>query len=435
LDDDTIRSVVDGAEEVKPQPETGTARWPDPLDQAALYGIAGEMVSLVAPHTESDPAALLIQLLVGAGNLFGRYRFFKVESTDHHLNLLVVLVGPSAKGRKGTAWEWIKRELVEVDPSWGKRIQTGLSSGEGLIYSVRDAGTSNENERRKEKPDPGVSDKRALLIQPEFSAVLKVCAREGNTLSDVIRAVWDGGDLQVATKNFPNTATAPHVSLIGHISREELTATFKSTDAANGFGNRFLWVCAKRSNILPLGGNLETNALKPIIEQMRQAYDFAVNNPGEMRFAPEAEAHWRRIYPDLSGDRTGLVGALLSRAEAQVRRLACIYTALDSARETRTEHLFAALAVWEYVERSVAFIFRDNTGNPDADKILAALLKSEGGLTRTMISKLFGGNLPAERIDQALGALHALGLASKYETKTGGRPEHRWHAKPNKSRR
>jgi hypothetical protein len=435
LDEDAIRGAMGGAEEVKPQPENGTAQWPEPLDQVAFHGVAGEIISLVAPHTESDPAALMIQLLVGAGNLFGRHLFFRVESTDHYLNLFVVLVGPSAKGRKGTAWEWVKRVLIEVDPSWGKRLQTGLSSGEGLIYSVRDAGTSSENTRRREKPDPGVSDKRALFMQPEFSAVLKVCAREGNTLSDVIRAAWDGGNLQVATKNFPNTATSPHISIIGHISREELKATFKSTDAANGFGNRFLWVCAKRSNILPLGGNLEVNALKPIIEKMRLAYDLASEIPGELRFTPEAEAHWRRIYPDLSGDRTGLLGALLSRAEAQVRRLACIYAALDSAPETRAEHLLAALAVWEYVERSVAFIFRDNTGNPDADRILAALITSESGLTRTMISELFGRHLSTERTDQALGALQALGLASKRETKTGGRPEQRWYAKPSNLRR
>jgi hypothetical protein len=125
----------------------------------------------------------------------------------------------------------------------------------------------------------------------------------------------------------------------------------------------------------------------------------------------------------------------LGRAEAQVRRLACIYAGLDSARETRTEHLLAALAVWEYVERSVAFIFRDNTGNPDADKILGVLITSERGLTRSMISELFGRHLSTEQIDQALGALHALGLASKPETKTGDRPEDRWHAKPNKPRR
>ena len=347
LDDDAIRNAMGGAEEVKSKPEARAAQWPEPLDQAAFYGVAGEMVSLVAPHTESDPAALLIQLLVGAGNLFDRHRFFKVESTEHHLNLFAVLVGPSAKGRKGTAWEWVKRVLIEVDPSWGKRLQTGLSSGEGLIYSVRDAVTSSGKGRSKMKhdngpaiTDEGVTDKRALFMQPEFSAVLKVCAREGNTLSDVIRAAWDGGNLQVATKNFPNTATSPHISILGHISWEELNSIFKSVDAANGFGNRFLWVCVKRANVLPLGGNLKAGTLEPIVAKMRRAYDFARQNPGEMRFTPEAEAHWRKIYADLSGDRTGLVGAVLSRAEAQVRRLACIYAALDATQETRPDISF-----------------------------------------------------------------------------------------------
>jgi hypothetical protein len=46
-----------------------------------------------------------------------------------------------------------------------------------------------------------------------------------------------------------------------------------------------------------------------------------------------------------------------------------------------------------------------------------------------MISQLFGGHISAERIDQALGALQALGLANKHQTKTGGRPEQRWSAK------
>ncbi|HOL95992.1 MAG TPA: hypothetical protein PLH79_16705, partial [bacterium] len=38
--------------------------WPAPLDEAAFQGLAGEFVRMVGPHTESDPAALLIQFLV-----------------------------------------------------------------------------------------------------------------------------------------------------------------------------------------------------------------------------------------------------------------------------------------------------------------------------------------------------------------------------------
>jgi hypothetical protein len=41
--------------------------WPEPLDAEAYYGLAGEMVKVIEPHTESDPAALLLQILVGFG--------------------------------------------------------------------------------------------------------------------------------------------------------------------------------------------------------------------------------------------------------------------------------------------------------------------------------------------------------------------------------
>ncbi|MBI4512277.1 MAG: hypothetical protein HY698_21770 [Deltaproteobacteria bacterium] len=39
--------------------------------------------------------------------------------------------------------------------------------------------------------DPGVDDKRLLVIETEFARVLQVHTREGNTLSDIIRQAWD----------------------------------------------------------------------------------------------------------------------------------------------------------------------------------------------------------------------------------------------------
>ena len=40
--------------------------WPAPARDAALHGVAGEFVTRTAPHTESDPMALLIQFLVAS---------------------------------------------------------------------------------------------------------------------------------------------------------------------------------------------------------------------------------------------------------------------------------------------------------------------------------------------------------------------------------
>jgi len=437
LDEDSIRASFASAKEAEAEP---VIQWPDPPDDAALHGPAGDLVRAIRDQTESDPAAILIQFLVAVGNAFGRSLYRMVEATRHHPNLFLALVGPSAKGRKGTAWDWCVSVVAKADPTWALRLQTGLSSGEGVIHAVRDPTAKEPGEgggrkgKRSRATDPGVTDKRALFIQPEFSAVLKVCGREGNTLSDILRAAWDGKDLQVASKNSGEVATAPHISLVSHISREELRSTLADNDAANGFGNRFLWACAKRANILPFGGKVKPGAIDPIISSVAQALAFARANPGEFGFEPRAADVWGAVYPSLSADRTGLAGAILSRAEAQTLRLAMLYAALDATRTIELEHLEAALALWEYCERSAAFIFHDKTGNPLADEILSKLLGSQLGLSRTEIHNALNRHSSAGEIDQALGALQALGLAVKASTKTQGRPEERWYANKKGSR-
>jgi hypothetical protein len=89
--------------------------WPV-LDASAFHGIAGEIARTIEPHTEADPVALLLQILVAAGNVIGRLPHYQVESDHHRANLFAVLVGDSAKGRKGTALDrtgavWVGRSL------------------------------------------------------------------------------------------------------------------------------------------------------------------------------------------------------------------------------------------------------------------------------------------------------------------------------------
>ena len=79
------------------------SEWPSAMDVAAMHGIAGEFVRAIAPNTEADPAAILVQFLVHFGALVGRGPHFRVEGDEHHANLYAVLVGDSGKGRKGTS--------------------------------------------------------------------------------------------------------------------------------------------------------------------------------------------------------------------------------------------------------------------------------------------------------------------------------------------
>ena len=141
----------------------------------------------------------------------------------------------------------------------------------------------------------------------------------------------------------------------------------------------------------------------------------------------EAREMWQHVYSDLAAEREGLAGALLAQAEAHVLRLSLIYALLDGSASITADHLLAALALWEYIEASVAFIFGDATGDPTADTILAAL-RQNGELTRTQVSDLFGRNLSSDRIARALQTLLQLGKARTEQQETGGRPREVWIA-------
>jgi hypothetical protein len=229
--------------------------WPV-LGKEALYGLAGDIVTVVDPHTEADPVAVLTNLLVAIGNAVGRGAYCEVGADRHHLNLFAALVGESGKGRKGMSWGPVRDLMSAADPFWGEdRVSNGLSSGEGLIYAVRDRILDTDKNGDPIVVDEGVDDKRLLVLESELASVLKVMGREGNTLSPVVRQAWDGGKLQTLTKNSPTKATDPHVSLIGHMTTEELRRYLSKTEAANGFANRFLFILVRRSKVLPFGGD------------------------------------------------------------------------------------------------------------------------------------------------------------------------------------
>jgi hypothetical protein len=88
--------------------------WPDPPDPQAYYGLAGDIVRTIEPHTESSSVALLIQTLVCFGNLIGRTAHFVAEGSQHFLNLFVVLVGVTSVGRKGSSWSQILRAAPQT---------------------------------------------------------------------------------------------------------------------------------------------------------------------------------------------------------------------------------------------------------------------------------------------------------------------------------
>ena len=393
--------------------------WPI-LESEARHGLVGEIVATLEPSTEADPAALLVQTLLAFGVMVGKGPHIPIEGDQHHGNLFALMVGNTSKGRKGTSWGRV-RQLFEDLPGW-QHPASGLSSGEGLKYAVRDPATNDGSQ------DCGVTDKRLLVMESEFAQVLRTVARPGNTLSPVVREAWDTGNLCTLTKNSPMTATGAHIGIIGHITVNELRSLLTATDCGNGFANRFLFVCTRRSKLLPFGGDaLDPKALAHLQQRMTSAIQSAQHHGAPLQLTPAAREIWRNAYATLSEGFDGLVGAVTGRAEAQWIRLALLYAVLDSREEVDAEHLRAAIVLWDYCEKSARYVFGSACGNPVADEIHRALrIAGEQGTTRTDIRDLFKRHKPSAEIDAALAILEMRGIAVKSQAATNGRPTESW---------
>jgi hypothetical protein len=327
--------------------------WPGPIGPAAYHGPIGEYARRIAPESEGDPAAILVQTLVCFGNAAGRNPYFLVEDTPHRPNLNAVIVGDTSLARKGTSLERAFRAIAAADPGWGDRNNSdgGLSSAEGLINAVRD------------DPEDGPPDKRLMAMMGEFGETLNKMSREGNVLGATLRNAWDGKTLQVRTRHNPLRATDAHVSVIGHITHAELHDVLGVANVMNGFANRFLWVMAKRARNLPFGGKARIGDMPELVNAFQRALLWAHDKPRQIEFDAAARERWPKLYDQLAWTDADGLGPVLDRGPAQVRRLALVYAVADRSTRVTTKHVRAALEIWRYSHESVEYLFSDVPGD------------------------------------------------------------------------
>jgi len=398
--------------------------WPQ-LDPVALHGVAGDLVLAADPTTEADPAAVLVSLLAAFGVWVGVGPHLRVANNRHPALLWPLIVGRTAAGAKGTSMDVVKRMMLAADPEFGERISSGLSSGEGLIEAVRDEAGDDPDAKDY---DPGVPDKRLLVIEPEYASVLARMARQGSTLGAVLRDAWDGTPLRTMNrKSSKLRADMHHIAVIGHVTPVELVSRLDAADLAGGSINRLLPICSKRSKLLPEGGNLPGAVLASAAQVLNTAKAAAKDR--EYSRTPAAEHEWRRVYRQLAVDRgEGREAQATARAVPQVLRLALVYALLDSAPAVDVPHLNAAHALWRYAEASARYVF-GNPERPEADSGERAALMvfiaraGDAGATATNISvDLYRRHKPAAEIRHMLRELVESGQIEQTEETTAGRP-------------
>jgi DNA primase len=381
------------------QPKQAKSK-PGPMRSEAFYGLAGKIVALLQPQLEASSEAILANVLGSVGVLFQHEACFRVTADVHWPDDYYLTVGNSAVARKGTTTNAVLEIVERAQSGFKARTLTGLSTGQGLIAALRRKRPEGEEENEEELSDP-IAD--AVLVEiSEFAELLAVMKRDENTLSAVLRDAWDGRPLAVLTRNQPLRVKNVSLSTIAHITSRELLERLTSTDRANGFANRFIFIWMERKKLLP-HGSLENLNSTDVVMELHKAME-AAKGKGPITWDAEARELWAEEYKTLSTRSDSMLDALLSRAEAHVTRLSLLYALLDGSAEIRKVHLKAALAVWEYSEASVRYVF-GNAVDSNKQKMLDKLERN-GPLTSDEIrTQVFSKNKSAKWVAEQLAEL------------------------------
>jgi Protein of unknown function (DUF3987) len=342
------------------------------LDPEAFHGPLGEMVTELIPHTEADPAAMMIQALAVYGVALGpEFAWIRKGGTRHPPTLQTVIVGETSLARKGTGLAMVNplfepmTEKSLTGPVHVLEVHTGIASGEKLI-------------------DVLAVSPMTVLIESEYVSMLRRAAKAGSTLGPVLRQMFDGGTLDTASRTSGRTtvkAGTYAASLVGHVVIDELRGVMTAADIFGGTANRILWVMAHTPKVWM---DEETHPGQWVYDDTFKALGLSADagpRPvvGEMKFDGPAQALWKTAYTDLNTIKIGgLFGATIARGPAQVLRLAVNYALGMRRREPliRVDDLRAALAMWRYCRQSAWWVFGPATGDRQLDTLIE-LLRTE----------------------------------------------------------
>lgn len=384
---DELQSFVEfGVKKIDIRFDVDSDDWPVLRDDA-FHGPVGQLVKLIAPTVEPDPAWLLTTLLSGMGTVIGKMPHYSAQAIRQGTNLFAVMVGHTASG-KGTSWGFIEQVLQDVDSDFMSstplRVVSGFASGEVVVRTAANLGKTADGTVMT------IGDGRMLIKEDELAKVLKTAQREGSILSYILNDAYDGRTLQYRAQKLDKGAIEAynaHVGVVAHITPGELVHVLTSIEAVNGFANRFLWVLGKKTQHIStavdeFGDYTEEELAHLTADDLTAAQRYTSKRPtydvelydkitsvlqdnltkaktrARVKLHPTVVDLHDQMVRELSENLPhGMVGPMVSRGRAHFSRLALIYALLDGSVFIQEPHLRAAKAVWDYCKASVDFLF------------------------------------------------------------------------------
>lgn len=394
-------------------------------DPEVYCGFPGLFARRTGPWTEAAPVAVIGTLLSAVGACVGSRTHLLIGNTRHPLIVWPLILGRTASGRKGTALGLVRSVLSLAAPSFDtNNLTSGLSSGEGLIHAVRDAEMDPiEAERSgKKHVDEGVADKRRLVVETEFAAVLARARRDGNTLASVLRQAWDGDNLSVLTKS-SYRSTAPHIGLVAHATPREFIRRLREEELAGGTYNRLLPLASRQSKRLPHAPPVPEEVMKDLAAELGALLESVRETSPRLERTPAADEVWAdELYGEFTADdeEDERVGQFVARAAPYCLRLAGLYCLLDGAGpRIDVTHLRAAAALVRFSMMTVRSLYNvPTTVKPAEDRLRTALVEN-GELSKSQLYRVLNGNYPMEELEQMLDNIGASSTQVRHNSGRG----------------
>ncbi|HLS76651.1 MAG TPA: DUF3987 domain-containing protein [Nocardia sp.] len=390
--------------------------WLPTLDEAAFDCYLGYVVRQIEPTSEADPVAILASLICATGVHLGRRPHVRAGDDAHPLLVWPMVIGKTNTGKKGSSWSAAKRLIAEADGEFAvNNIKSGLTSGEGLAQRFA------INDEDDDADSSGPSDLRLLAFENEWGGVMAKMKREGNSLSQILRAAWEGGDLSTLTVN-ARVAPESHVGVLAHITPEEFRAKLSDADMAGGTYNRFLPLAVAWSKALPDSQGADPGMTLSLAAGLADRLNTG-GQLGLLDLGDQARGLWRELYLEFNTDaHDPTVATFVSRALPYCKRIAAIHAALDGTNEISLAHLEPAAALVRYSIDSARALFVD-TSTPA--KLLAWITEAgDQGRTRKDITRdYFKGKAKAEQIGGMLDQLIDAGRLTRHtRARADGKP-------------
>ena len=438
-----LHAVLDA---LLPKPDTGDDENPDltnrpPQTTPNMFpGLLQEIVDACCKGSEAVPIAVASNCLLRFAALVGPGVYLPIGDEKRQLNEFVLMIGPTGLGKGGShhgpkrlfnkVEEYLQLDLdrqVQVGKSCGitrypflNVHNGGFSSGEGLAATLNDNGINNE---------PSVTDKRLLVFEPEFSNVMSMCQRGGNTLSVVLRNVYDGINIKPMTKRDKVQVTNPHVCLLANITDHELKQHDQSDMmSSNGMLNRFLILWQQPDKELPFPDPIPEPVLNSLADlvakrilQARKGshethYRKVQENAWPVTLDDQARSYWSLVYSQLlNRPDSETVKSMTRRHRLHALLLAAIFALFDGRDRVQLGDMKSAMTWINYSQRSVIYAFKSTKEEMEAREIyqlarrilyaVVILNARHGQCTRTDIHNFYQRKLKGKNITRALESL------------------------------